>query len=173
MLKIPTLPAIIAAAVGFVIVPTILLLVIKNEKKLKITTYILTAVYFLILACGVLAKVSIGKDVISVVFDFTNKWASKSIDFDFIIDKTDLLLNIFMLIPIGGFCVVRCKNKKLSLLVGLLLGLATGFIIESLQFVLPVYRGVQLSDVILNGASVLIGSIYFYLVWLIRNKIYK
>ena len=37
-------------------------------------------------------------------------------------------------------------------------GFATGLLLEALQFVLPVYRSVQLSDVLLNALSVLIGG---------------
>ena len=173
MLKIPTTIALIIAAVCVIVIPTILLLVIKSDKKIKIITYIAISLFFAVLACGVLGKISIGKDVVSVSFDFSNSWADKTIDWDFNIDKIDLLLNIFMLIPVGAFSVVRLKNKKFSILFGFILGLVTGFVIESLQYILPVYRSVQLSDMILNGVSGLIGAIYFYLVYLLRQKIHK
>ncbi len=173
MLKIPTTIAIIIAAVCVIVVPTVLLLAIKSDKKIKVITYIAISLFFVVLACGVLGKISIGKDVVSVSFDFSNYWADKAIHWDFNIDKTDLLLNIFMLIPIGAFSVVRLKNKKLSILFGLILGLLTGFVIESVQYILPVYRSVQLSDIVLNGISGLIGAIYYYLVYLLRQKIHK
>ena len=173
MIKIPTLLGVIITIVGFVILPTILLLTIKSDKKIKILTYIFIGLFFAILAVGVFAIINIGKEVTTIAFDFSNQWANKTINWTFNVDKVDLLLNIFMLIPIGAFGVVSHKNKKLGILVGFVLGFAIGLTIETLQFILPVYRSVQLSDVVLNGISGLIGAIYYYLIYLIRQKIHK
>lgn len=68
-----------------------------------------------------------------------------------------------MLMPIGmAIGTGRHKYFPHKLVVGLLIGLAIGAIIETGQYLLPVERAPQLSDVIFNaiglGCGVLIGG---------------
>ena len=69
-----------------------------------------------------------------------------------------------------GNPIARYKEKKYSILLALLIGLCTGSIIELFQFILPVNRSVQLSDIVYNGISGFLGGCYFYLLNLISTK---
>ena len=65
-----------------------------------------------------------------------------------------------MLIPIGLFDIyISRKTFMQKLLTCLLVGLMCGVLLETIQFVLPVVRSVQLSDVLLNAISVVIGGV--------------
>ena len=76
------------------------------------------------------------------------------------IDKVDLLINIVMLIPIG-LTVVYFNNKSIvsKFVVLVIVGVVMGVSLETIQFILPVVRSVQLSDALLNTFSVVLGGI--------------
>lgn len=154
----------------YIVAPTTCVLCIKNYKALKILSYIFLALFVCVLVVGVFGKVSIGKTV-SVSFDFSGNWFSKRFNFlPYTFDLQDILINVVMLIPIGLFCAVNFKHK---ILWGLILGLIIGISIEVLQFALPIIRSPQLSDVILNTISSVIGVLFGLILICVRNKIHK
>ena len=78
-----------------------------------------------------------------------------------------------MLIPIGTYFVFFNKNIKFwkVILFSLLIGLGVGLCIETLQFILPVKRSVQLSDAVLNAVSVLLGAVYGVLLIRVNKRL--
>lgn len=143
----------------YFIVPLIIWLFYKDKKYSKTIVVTLLVLYIIVLLIGVLGKIEIGK-VVEVSLDFGGSWCSKKIKWSlFNLNKTDVLINIFMLIPLGLVYKYFSKNKfRKNILMLLLIGLCVGVLIETLQFILPVPRSVQLSDVILNSISVFIGG---------------
>lgn len=117
--------------------------------------------YAIILFFGITGRVVIDNKFAIVSLDYSANWCDKTINFSLEkIDKIDLLINIVMLIPIG-LTVVYFNNKSIvsKFVVLVIVGVVMGVLLETIQFVLPVVRSVQLSDVLLNTFSVVIGGI--------------
>ena len=153
---------ILCGGIACMVVPLILMMTVK-PKPLKIVTIVLLLLYCVVLLIGVWGKLDIGWDTCHITFDWTYNWCAKTINWHPIPTTTfDFVINLIMLIPIGMALFVLLPQHKgvLSIIIGFLIG----FLIECSQFVLPIYRSVQLSDVLLNMMSVafgcLIGWIY-------------
>ena len=143
--------------------PMLIFFLVKNQKAQKITLIVLFCLFLCVLAVGVFGKIDIYNGVVKISADFSAGWANKPINWGFEhITKFDLLINLFMLIPVGIFVTMLSKNAKWwqILLKSALFGLVAGVSIETLQFILPVVRSVQLSDALLNCASAVIGALY-------------
>lgn len=156
----------------YLLLPSLLSIFIKNDKTLYKLSLVYKTVFFACLAICVFSTVTIGKDGVLIEFINNGKWCSKNISFEFKADKVDILINIAMLFPIGftTMAKARYREKKNAILLALLIGLCTGSVIELFQFILPVNRSVQLSDIVYNGISGFLGGCYFYLLNLISTK---
>ena len=153
-----------------------LLWLIKNEKLKSILTHVFFGLYLCVLLAGVFGRVDISGGLVKVSFDFGGEWAAKTINWSVSnITTFDLLINLFMVIPVGMYIAYLSRRKKMviSLLLFVALGFATGLFIESFQFILPIQRSVQLSDVLLNMASVVIGGLVGVLYLFMANKIIR
>ena len=66
-----------------------------------------------------------------------------------------------MMIPIGIATLYFVRNKKIrtKIFVIILVSCLSGVIIELLQFILPIPRGVEVADGVLNMLSVSIGAL--------------
>ena len=104
---------------------------------------------------------------VTIIFEYTGKAFGKSINWDlFSVGVLDKLINIAMLFPVGAIVVAyKHKNFKSVFTTSIMVGLILGFMLETLQFCLPVNRSVQFSDVIYNAISVVIGTMYYYLIY--------
>lgn len=151
----------VIALICYFILPIILMSLIKNTKTLKIITWIFLAIYLGILLLGVWARVSIINGVVRIEFDYSYGFFNKGVSWGFLGLKTiDVLLNLVMLMPIGvASCILSPKPFVKHLIGGICVGLILGIVIEFGQFILPVNRSVQLSDVIFNAISVCLGVI--------------
>jgi len=162
-MKLNTTLILLFLMVFYIIIPTILTF-LKNSKVKKILDITYSVLFFIMLFVGVFGKIDINKTFTTIFFDFTNEMFSKQFNFKFwIVNFQDFIINISMLFPLGYIFTSFIKSKKV-VLISFVLGLLTGMIIEISQFLLPIYRSPQLSDIILNGVSALIGAIYFYLI---------
>ena len=171
-MKVDLWIVLVCVGFGYFVLPFILWL-LKDKKGIKPAIIVILLVYLAVLLAGVLGSVSIGKSV-GFAFDFSSDWCNKHINFNLDVDKVDLLINLTMLIPIGLVLVFFSKKKSWKLLLCLFLaGACSGATIEVLQFILPVYRSVQLSDVILNAFSVLIGGLLGLFYHFICKKLLK
>lgn len=143
----------------YLAIPFCVLWLIKNVKLRNILTIVLLVIFSIGLCVGVLGNFYINNGNFYVYFNFTYEHA-KVVDFN-MLDNTirDSLINILMLIPIGMAIVgLNLNSKKRMLILLCTVGFVLGATIETLQYVLPVARAVQISDVLLNGISVLIGG---------------
>lgn len=162
-------------AVCYLVLPFLIWALIKNEKTKKIVTIILFSLYCVVLFVGVFGVISFSQGNVNIAFNFTNKWASKTINFGFNITRFDLIINLVMLFPVGMFAYFLLQKKKLwlKLLLLVLVGALTGLLIETCQFILPIYRSVQLTDVLLNTVSVFAGGMLAWGFLAIIKKIQK
>ena len=134
---------------------------------------ILLSLFFIVLFVGVLGEIDINKDFVYIGFDFSSGFFNKEIIFSFSKFKLDIFINLIMLIPIGEAVCISAKkiNNKFGILYALLIGVIIGMLIETLQFILPVPRSVQLSDVIYNAISCVFGYLYISLFFYLKKFI--
>lgn len=143
-------------------VPPFLVLLIKNKKAQNILLWILFGVYICVLLIGVWGKIDVGKKFVYVNFDFSKGWANKSVSFSFKnLTTFDIAVNLIMFMPVGFVVWFKTQNKKcwFKILLLLTVGLCCGLFVEFTQYILPVPRSVQLSDVVFNTISVLVGGL--------------
>jgi len=158
-------------AVFFAILPLCLLFILKNKKHLKIAYVILLFLYIVVICIGVFCDVKI-KKVITIKSYTIPPNAEKFFNFKlFTKNKKDIFLNLCMFVPFG-FLLTALFNK-LKLLKSLLCGSMFSIFIEVTQYFLPTVRTAQMSDIILNTASCLIGSLIFISFYCLKNKIQK
>ena len=169
---VPTWLAIIVVVILYAILPSLLCIFIKNDKLLFRLSLIYFLIFLVVLAFCVFTTVDIGKDFVTINIVNNGKWFSKKISFVFNNDLKDILINLAMLFPVGFItgCWTRYKNKKFMLIWAFVIGLCIGSIIEFGQFAFPIDRSVQLSDIVYNGLSGLIGGINYFLLNLIHKR---
>ena len=98
------------------------------------------------------------------------KHLNKTFNFDIVAnDLQDFIINILMLVPFGF--LLKPIFQKYSITKTLIIGIGFSVLIEMLQLVLPINRSPQLSDIILNSLSCLIGIVSFILFKLIIIKL--
>lgn len=145
----------------YLVIPILVWVFARKTRVGKVAFSIYIISFIVVLFFGITSRVSIGREFTSIDIDFTSKWCEKTINLSFYnVDFFDFCINIIMLIPIG-LVVVFFHNKSIvNMFVKLfIIGVISGSMLETIQFVLPVYRSVQLSDMVLNTISVLIGGV--------------
>ena len=162
----------------FLVCPIVLSLLYKKERLNKILAYCLLGLYTIALVIGVFTKASIKNGVFSIRLDYSAGWANKTIKFNILkTRKVDFLINSVLLFPIGVILslFLSYKNKpiKKQLISLLVVGFVIGLFIEFMQFLLPIARSVQLSDLLLNTISSVMGGLYFVFVNSITKKLRK
>ena len=171
-LNIPLI--LIVGIISYFVVPFVLL-VCKRNKSTSILIWILFAIFIAILLCGVLSKYKISGENYILYFDF-QYYTEKAINWRFWnVGVVDLIINIVMLIPIGQVVAYFAKTESRFKVLGALalVGLGVGLTIETLQYVLPINRSVQVSDVIFNTISVVLGGLNVWLYECIIKKLFK
>lgn len=160
-MKLPIVLVVISVFIFYIIVPILIWIFARNSRVGKLLTITFGVLFAIILFFGITSKIYFVDSYAFVTIDFSANWCDKLINFGLgNLDKVDLLINIVMLIPIGLLVVYFNKKSlinKMLVLVGV--GLFSGVVLETLQFVLPVYRSVQLSDALLNVLSVVLGGL--------------
>ena len=149
------------AVVFMLIVPSILIIVLKNYPKvLKIITLVFSIFYFIALFVGTAAAIDINNNHFSLTFDFSKNWFSLYfILFNFGI--RNMLINIFMLMPLGFIVYVFCNNHKIIKTV--IFAFLVSLVIELYQFILPIARNTEITDIIFNTLGGFISAIYIKL----------
>lgn len=155
----------------FSVLPLCLLFILKSEKHLKMVYVVLLILYIIILCIGVFTDIKVKKVVTIKHFSIPEN-ADKFFSFRlFTHNKKDILLNLFMFIPFGFF--VACLFNKFKVLKTLSIGVASSIFIEVIQYFLPTVRTAQLTDIILNSISCLIGATLFVLILNLKKKKHK
>lgn len=141
-----------------IILPTILILSLKNNPKaLKISAICLAVIYFTLLFIGTTFRISIRNGNLSVYPDFSHQWFSMN----FLISSfhpVNLTINIILLFPLG-FIVFFC-TKKHPFLKTIIFTFLLSLFIELYQFILPVTRTTELTDLFFNTSSGVISGLY-------------
>lgn len=174
-MTISTVLVLILGVIFFFVVPFVIWC-FKSEKLQKILMIIYFCCYLCVLFVGVFGSLSIGERYITINFDFTRDWRAKPINISLSgIGKFDLIINLVMLYPAGMFILFLARRKKwwIKLIMLATIGLAIGATIETLQFILPVPRSVQLSDALLNMTSVFIGGLIGWAYLWIIGRIFR
>lgn len=140
------------------VLPTILVFVFKNRPKaLKISAICLSILYFILLFIGTTFKVYIKKGNLVIYPNFTEDWFSmKFLLYSF--RPTNLLVNLILLFPIGF--IVFTFTKKHKFLKTILVAFLLSLFIELYQFILPVSRTTELTDLLFNTLSGVISACY-------------
>ena len=143
-----------------IIFPTILLIALKNHKRvLKICTIILSLIYFTLLFIGTTFKVTVLNGNLVIKPNFTQNWFSlRFVMHNF--STTNILVNLALLLPIGFITYIFCKKHKF--LKTILFAFLISCFIEFYQFALPVARGTELTDILLNTFSGVISAMYCF-----------
>lgn len=177
-MELSTLPVAIIMISLYIICPIILRLTFKNKKVTIILLSIMATLFSIVLFIGVFTKVTVTQDVIKISLNSKGHWASETINFNiFNLSTFDLCVNTIMLIPFGVILALALnyRNKKMPfwklLLLLFLCGILFGFMIELIQFILPIERAIQLSDVFLNAISCVIGGLYFTALLKIKKEV--
>ena len=141
-----------------VVTPTVLVFALKKHTKaLKITTIVFACVYFICLFIGTTAKLEISADKITVAFNFTEPWCSA--DFLFLdFSLKNIFVNLSMMFPLG-FIVYVFSNKK-PFVKTIIFALCLSLFIELYQFILPIYRNTEITDLIYNVLSGVVSATY-------------
>lgn len=153
----------------FFIFPTLMIIIFFNKKRvLKIVGLVAFILYCLLLSVLVFGKISITKQYVIISFENTIPWFS----LNFIwanFGKTNVIYNLIMLFPVAAFVI--SQTDKNIFLKTILISFVLSFIIEFLQFILPVYRTTEVFDIVTNTISGIIGFAYFYFIYFIAKKI--
>jgi hypothetical protein len=170
---VSTILLLILGTICYFVLPFLIFVFIKNKKIVKIMAIVFLCLFCFALIVGTLGQVSIARDYTTINFDFSQNFCDKNISLSFSnLTTFDIVTNLLMLIPIGIFVVCfHHKNFLKTTLLLVLVGVLCGLTIELTQFVLPVPRSVQLSDVVFNAISVVLGGMIGWLYLVLGNKI--
>lgn len=140
------------------VLPTTLVFALKHKPKvLKWCIAVLFVIYLLLLFVGTAGKINLKNNTLKIDFNFTNDWFSLYFSW-FSFSKTNVLINLFLLFPVGY--VVFTHSEKHQFFKTVLLALFISLLIEIYQWILPIHRNTELSDVLFNMISGLISAIY-------------
>ncbi len=167
-MEINLILAIILGVIFIIILPSIAILVFINNKHiLKILSIIAFILFIILLSVLVFGKVSLENGNIVLKFQTNNKWFSMYFLWGSF-TKSNILLNIVMLLPVGAF--ILCLNTRHGFIKTILLSLLISVVIEVLQFILPIQRTTEVLDLVLNTVSGIIGYAYFYFVFKLAKQ---
>ncbi len=157
---------VVIAVFAYVVLPSIMVILVKDKSKVKILTVILTILYAIVLVIGVTSKVVFDAKHVVIKFEYGTDWCNKFINWNIFSGTLgDIAINIVLLFPLGATINVFSKGSLGKIVLKCaIVGCVIGLLIECSQFVFPVTRSVQLSDVILNTLSTVLGGLYYYLI---------
>ena len=152
--------AIVLISLFMVVLPTLILIVLKkHQKALKTTAIVFAVVYFVFLVIGTTFKFKINGNFVFIYAEFSHSWFSmKFLPYSFAI--RNVLVNLVMMFPLG-FLVYIFSNKN-KFLKTILFAILLSVIIETYQFVLPISRTTELTDLLFNTLSGIISAVYCY-----------
>ena len=142
----------------FVMIPTLTILFIKNDNKIKLITMIIFIFYIIFLLIGTTVELDTIYPNLSFHFEFNHNWFSSYFLWaNFSLDN--LIINICLMFPVGIFTYTHLK--KHMFLKTIFIALLLSIIIELYQMILPIYRNTEILDIILNTISGLFSAIYY------------
>lgn len=127
----------------------------NNQKALKITAIIFACFYFIALFIGTTCEIDIDIYKTTISFDYTKNW----FDINFLIydfDFDNILINLSMFFPLGF--IVYVFFEKNPFFKTLIFSICLSLFIELYQFILPISRFTELTDLVFNFLSGLISA---------------
>ena len=148
----------ILAFILILILPTILVLTLKNRPNaLKICVIFLMVAYFILLFIGTTFTFELRRGHVSISADFTKDWFSmRFLLYSF--KPINLTINIALLFPIGF--IVYYFSSEHKFLKTILFSLALSVFIEFYQFMLPIARTTELTDIFFNTLGGFLSALY-------------
>ncbi len=153
----------------------VLLFLVKSLKALKIIMTLLLVCYLVLLFLNTTSYMRVGRGGISIAVSVKGGWFDKKPMLDILpYDFEDFYKNIIMLLPLGT-CVAALKQCKLwkCMVYAFFIGFGVSFCIEFIQYATPLYRFPQLSDLIFNTLSCMLGALYTIGIIKLKEKILK
>lgn len=170
MIKINTIFCLIFIMIFYFVFP-LQIFSISNEKLQRKIFLIYLISFFSFLTTGTIANIKISKVTISVSLNLKNiKRKIFSTNFHNL-PLSDIIINSLMLFPVGtSFNFLHLKNKKFwtKIFLTIIVGALIGTTIETIQFILPINRVSQISDVVFNITSTIFGCCFSEI--LIKNN---
>lgn len=161
-----SLNLILAFSLGFTFILVVpFFIIFFAKKRIYHISYII--LYLIILLILVLLDVTIFNNKIHISFTITNKWFNNKLSLAYF-DFTSILINLFLLFPLG--CIIPCLTRKKILIKILLFSLFASIYIELLQFSLPINRSSELLDVLNNLISGILGYLYYLVLIKIKHR---
>lgn len=150
----------VIAFIFMVVFPTTMFFALKNHQKtLKVITLVFATIYFVMLFIGTTCVLDITLKSTHISFDFTKEWFSLDLLwFDFRLGN--MFINLSMMFPIGFIVFVFAKKNRF--LKTILFAFLLSLFIEFYQFMLPIYRNTELTDIVFNTLSGLISATYYF-----------
>ena len=146
------------AVLLMLIIPTILVFALKRKPKtLKVTAGVLITIYFGLLFVGTAGKISLSGENFTISFDFSKRWFSADFSW-FETSARNVVINLFLLFPIGF--AVYLFSPKHAFLKTVIFALAVSIFIELYQWILPIHRNSEISDILFNTVSGIISASY-------------
>ena len=139
------------------VLPIAIIFALKNNHKaLKIAFIIYSILYFVALFIGTTAEIDISLKTTTINFNYLGKWFDISfLVFDF--DLDNIIINLSMFLPLGFIVYVFANKNHFSKTI--IFAFCLSLFIEFYQFVLPIYRFTELTDIAFNIISGLISAI--------------
>jgi len=152
-----------------IVLPIFLLIFNKNQKIFTTLSILFTIFYFILLIIGVTCTFNINLGFIEFYFDYSgiSFGLNKFTLYDFGI--FNVLINLSMFLPLGAI-IVSFKKLKFYLWQTILISFALSFSIEFLQWALPIFRSVELTDLIYNTISGIAGYLVYFTIYYLSHK---
>jgi len=157
---------------GFVILPLFLKVFFGDNKIAKVINGVLLVLYILSAFALTLSDVQLGWTC-HIEFVTVGDWFDSEIYIFNLLQLKDIIQNLLFMTPLGIFTYKTDRFWVTNLWIAFLAGAGLGFVIESLQFILPIDRFPQVSDVLLNGVSAVIGFVAILIVDIVSNVIHR
>ncbi len=161
--------------ITYIIALPLLLFLVKNQKALKIIMVIFLVGYLVLLFLNTTSYMRVSKDGISIVVSIKGGWFDKKPILNILpYDFDDFYKNIILGLPLGT-CVVILKQNKFwkCMIYAFFIGFGVSFGIEFIQYATPLYRFPQLSDLIFNTLSCMLGALYTFGLMKLKEKLLK
>ena len=151
------------------LLPSVFVMFFNHKPWLKWVVLCFFIIYLLVLFAGVFGKIDITQNTVYITFENNGLPFNAHNFLWWNFDKANVLINLFMLFPVCLIIFAFCK--KHTFLKTIILAFCLSAFIETMQFILPVSRTVEITDLLYNTLSGIIGWLYFYLLIKLNKKL--
>ncbi len=148
-----------------------LVIIRHNSRQARIVNTSLVIIYTLMLMIGVLFSVKISNTTARLTLDLSGKFCDIDKISLYDLTPTNIVINLMILLPYAPH--IRKVSHKNYLLNCLMFGVFIGLSIELIQFILPVPRTVELTDILYNAISLFLGGIIVKFTLFVVDKRHK